>query len=216
MRLQQRVSMARLRDRGLIVGRLLAHGRARYQFRSTEDPSYFVKLSTERGTRTLWGRDLERAITKGATQPKKGDLVGARRVGRDIVTVHARERDPSGRVVSEAEQPAHRTRWVVEKVAYLAERARLARRVRDDQADVRSTVQAHPELASTFLTLRGAQELAERRIADPKDRERFVALVREAMAGSIRKGEPLPVVRMRETRQRAAPAVPTPRKEPTR
>lgn len=209
--------MARLRDRGLIVGRLLAHGPARYQFRATEDPSYFVRLATERGTRTLWGKDLERAITKGATQPKKGDLVGARRVGRDTVTVRAREHDRSGRVVSEAEHLAHRTRWVVEKVAFLAERARLARRVRDDQADVRGAVQAHPELASTFLTLRGAQELAERRIADPKDRERFVALVREAMASSIRKGEPLPVVRMRESRQRPTPGSPPHRKdEPTR
>jgi len=40
--------------------------------------------------------------------------------------------------------------------------------------------------------------LAEKRIADPSDRERFVALVREAMASSIIKGEPLPSVRLRE------------------
>ena len=33
---------------------------------------------------------------------------------------------------------------------------------------------------------------------DPKDRERFLALMREAMAASIQKGEPLPAVRLRD------------------
>ena len=70
-----------------------------------------------------------------------------------------------------------------------------------------------PELP-TFLTLRGAQELAARRIANPADQERFVALVREAMESSIKKGEPLPNVRMNE---RADQKPPSPRKdEPTR
>ena len=66
----------------LLIGRLTEHGRAAYQFRSGEDLSYYVKLLTSRGERTLWGKDLERAISVGETQPKVGDLVGARRVGR--------------------------------------------------------------------------------------------------------------------------------------
>jgi hypothetical protein len=98
---------------------------------------------------------------------------------------------------SQSEQLAHRNRWVVEKVQFFAERAKLARRVRDSQTDARRDVKADPELMSTYLTLRGAQELAERRISDPKDREKFVALVREAMAGSIQHGEPLPTVKLR-------------------
>ena len=91
---------------------------------------------------------------------------------------------------------------MVEKVTFFAERAKLARRVREEQLDARREVAERPELMSTFLTLRGAEELAARRISDPKDRERFVALVREAMAGSIQKGEPLPTVRLRERRLR--------------
>jgi putative DNA primase/helicase len=163
-----------------------------------------VRLLTDRGERVLWGKDLERAFARSATQPRIGELVGARRTGREAVTFVARERDASGRVVSSREQLAHRNRWQVEKVQFFAERAQLARRVRERQLDVKEAVKQQPELASTFLTLRGAQEIAERRIADPRDRERFVALVREAIAGSIQKGEPLPTVRLREQRTPAA------------
>jgi hypothetical protein len=181
----------------LLIGRLKDHGRANYQFRATEDPSYYVKLLTSRGERTLWGKDLERAVAQGETGPKIGDLIGARRIGREAVTVTARERNAQGRVIAQDEHHVHRTRWVVEKVTFFAERARLARRLRDEQIDVRESVRAHPELRSTFLSVRAAEEFATRRISDPKDRERFLALVRGAMAGSIQKGEPLPAVRLR-------------------
>lgn len=198
--------MARERDRGLIVGRLLAYGKAPYQFRAAEDPSFFVRLQTQRGERVLWGKDLARAIVAATTQPRIGDMVGARRTGCEPVTVVR---------ANQSEQLVHRNRWVIEKAGFFAERARLARQVRDAQADTRRAVKSHPELLSTFLTLRGAQELAERRIADPTDRERFVALVREAMASSIKKGEPLPDVRLREGSTKARLGRPK-KDEPTR
>jgi hypothetical protein len=137
-------------------------------------------------------------------------------MGREAVTVMARERDADGRVVSQSEQLAHRNRWVVEKVQFFAERSRLAHQVRDRQLDVRKTVKEHPELASTFLSLRGAQELAERRIADPTERERFVSLVREAIAGSIQRGAPLPSVRLREAEPRKLTPRRSRRDEPSR
>jgi len=119
----------------------------------------------------------------------------------------------------EQERLAYRTTWEVEKAPFFAERARRARLVRDGQTDVRDTVRAHPELKSTFLSLRSAEELAAQRIANPKDRERFLSLVREAIAGSIHRGEPLPEVRIRE-RPKTAESIPTPlppnRDEPTR
>lgn len=188
----------RQRDQKLIVGRLLEHGKATYQFRTQEAESYFLKLLTQRGERVLWGKDLERAITTSATQPKLGDMIGARRIAREAVTIMTQQRDATGKVLSQSGQLAHRNRWVVEKVQFFTERAKLARRVRDSQSDARRDVKAHPELMSTYLTLRGAQEIAEQRIADPQDRERFVALVREAIAGSIKKGEPMPAMRMRK------------------
>jgi hypothetical protein len=184
------------RGGSLVIGRLTEHGRANYQFRAAENASYYVRLLTSRGAKTLWGKDLERALESGETRPKVGDLIGARRVAREAVTVTNR-RVADGRIIAE-EHHAHRTRWVVEKVQFFAERARLARRLRDEQADVRETVRAHPELKSSFLSVRAAQDFAARRISDPKDRTRFLSLMREAMAASIQKGEPLPAVRLHD------------------
>ena len=191
----------------LLIGRLKDHGAANYQFRAKEDPSYYVKLLTSRGERVLWGKDLQRALTEGQTRPKVGDLIGARRAAREAVTVTARERDTEGRVIRQEERYAHRTRWVVEKVSFFAERVRMARRLRDEQADVRESVRAHPELKSTFLSVRAAEEFAAKRIANPVDRERFLDLVKGAMSASIHKGEPLPSTSLRDrTPERTAPA----------
>jgi hypothetical protein len=208
------------RGGSLVIGRLTEHGRANYQFRLGENASYYVKLLTSRGAKTLWGKDLERALASGETRPKVGDLIGARRAGREAVTVTSRRRATDGRIVTEEAHYAHRTRWIVEKVKFFAERARLARRLRDEQADVRETVRAHPELKSSFLSVRAAQEFAARRIADPKDRERFLILMREAMAASIHRGEPLPAVRLRDPlkKQEASNVTPRPPRpdDPTR
>ncbi len=211
---------SRRRDDQLLVGRLTEHGRANYQFRADQDASYYVKLLTSRGSKTLWGKDLERALREGDTQPKTGDLIGARRATREAVTVTVRSRDAEGRIVRQDERHAHRTRWVVEKVKFFADRARLARQLRDEQVDVRASVRAHPELKSAFLSVRAAEEFAAQRIADPTDRERFLDLVRGAMAGSIQKGEPLPSVRLRNApapTQHRPPTTPNrKRDEPTR
>lgn len=209
------------RHESLIVGRMQAHGRAPYQFRRGEDPSYYLKVMTSRGERILWGKDLERAIAKAATGPKIGDLIGARRMSQEPVTFTAHQRNRDGHIVGQSERHVHRNRWLVEKVQFFAERAKLARRVRDDHTETRRTVKRHPELASTYLSLRGARLIAERRIANPEDREHFIALVREAMTASIHSGDPLPAIRMREQTKDPAPKSPPVRggprdNEPTR
>src|ERR1700733_3908788 len=89
------------RGGSLLIGRLTEHGQANYQFRTNENASYYVKLLTSRGSKTLWGKDLERALTSGETRPKLGDLIGARRVAREAVTVTARRRVAGGRIVTE-------------------------------------------------------------------------------------------------------------------
>lgn len=198
----------------LVIGRLAAHGKANYQFRADEDPSYYLKLLTSQGEKVLWGKDLARAVRDGETRPKVGDLVGARRIAREAVTLVSRQRDGDGRVVRQAEQHAHRTQWLVEKVTFFAERSRLARQVREDHLDVRETVRTHPELKSTFLSVRAAEEFATKSIANPQDRAKFLELVKGALASSIQKGEPLPQVNLRR-KQENPMRVPN-RDEPTR
>ena len=84
---------------GLIVGRLLDHRRAAYQHEPREPMSYFVKIETARGERTVWGVDLERAFKESLTQPQIGEEVGLRAVRQDAVTVKAPRRDGDGTVV---------------------------------------------------------------------------------------------------------------------
>ena len=55
-----------------------------------EPMSYFVKIETPRGDRTIWGVDLERAVRGSLTQSKAGDEVGLRAVRQEAVTARAR------------------------------------------------------------------------------------------------------------------------------
>lgn len=205
----------------LVVGRLQEHGRAPYQFRPNQDLSYYVKVLTIAGVKTLWGKDLERAIRAGETKPKAGDLIGVRRTAREAVTVVDRQRDAQGNILSQSEHHAHRSRWEVEKLQFFSERARRARLARDAHLDTREAVRQRPELRSTFLSLRAAEQLAAQRISNPEDRERFLKMVREAITASVQRGEPLPDVNLRQKSPTdPAPAVAPPSKrgrdEPTR
>ena len=53
-----------------------------------------------------------------------------------------------------------------------------------------------PELRSAFISLRVAQEYAERNIRDERDRELFVTRVKAVMAASVRNGKPVPEPRV--------------------
>jgi hypothetical protein len=194
----------------LIVGRLIEHGIANYEFRANQDPSYYLKILTNRGERLIWGKGLKNALDGAQTAPKIGDVIGARRVERRAVSIST---------PAQSSETKFRTTWEVEKASFFADRARRARLVRDGQTDVRETMRAHPELKSAFLSLRSAEDLAAQRIANPADRERFLSLLREAMAGSINRGEPLPEIRIREpakaSDEKMTPRPPT-RDEPTK
>lgn len=209
------------RTHQLIVGRLQEHGRAPYQFRPDQDLSYYAKMVTDAGVRVLWGKDLERAIGAGATKPKPGDLIGARRIGREAVTLVDRRRDADGNIVAQSEHHAHRTRWEVEKLPFYSQRAKQARLARDAHLDTRQAERERPELRSTFLSLRAAEQLAAKRIRNPEDRERFLEMVREAISASHQRGEPLPDINLRQKSSTdRTPSAPSPTKrsrdDPTR
>jgi putative DNA primase/helicase len=191
---QPAATTAQPRER--IAGRLLDHGRDAYRHDPNEDPSYFVRLKTRDGVREVWGKDIERAVTKSLTQPQIGDEVILQRTGRDTVTVKREERDPEGQFRSKNVK-VFRNTWVVEKQNFFEARAAAAQVVRDEGIAAREAVREHPELAGTYLNLRAA-ELASRALRDPEDRGRFVSQVRRALADGIERGEPLQPVRLRE------------------
>jgi putative DNA primase/helicase len=185
-----------------IVGRLIEHARDAYRHDPKEEISYFVRLETPDGKREVWGKDLERAMTKSLTQPQIGDEVVLQQTGRDVVTVKRTEREASGELKPQ-EVDTYRNRWVIEKSEFFAERAQAAHLVRDASIDPRTAVRERPELAGTYLNLK-AGELAAQRLRDPEDRRRFVALLRSALADDIERGEPLQPVRLRERSPRVA------------
>jgi putative DNA primase/helicase len=177
-------------------------------------------LETSDGDRELWGIDLRRALEQSASRPQIGDAIGIRAVRRDAVKVWAPERDAEGQVIGEKRREAHRNTWIIESQEFLGRRAQAAQSVRDPRIDQRRVVKHHPELIGTYLQLH-ATELAARAIRNPEDRERFVSLVRHALADSIERGEPLSPVRIKEADARnpgatAAPRPPEREAAPTR
>jgi hypothetical protein len=181
----------------LVLGVLVKHGRARVGFQPQGEPSYFVTIKTDRGERTLWSRDLERAMTESRTQPQPGEAIGVRENGISPVSFITRQRNARGEVVAVNRVDTPRGHWIIERRDWFDERAAAAEVLRDAQASRREAIRNHPELLGAYWALDSAGKVAEARIKNPGSRERFVALVRESLAHAIERGEPLPEPRNR-------------------
>ena len=184
----------------LVTGVLVKHGRAPYGFQRGGEASYFVTVNTERGERTLWGRELERAIAASRTQPQLGEPIGVRENGISPMTVVMRERNARGEVVSVNRADTPRGHWVIERRDWFDERLAAAETLRDGRISRREAIRNHPELLGAYWALDSAGKVADARIKNPESRERFVHLVREALAHAIERGEPIAEGRTRGTR----------------
>ena len=185
-RLKSSPAPTRSRPGRVITGRLKAHGRANYQFEPHGSPSYYVQIISGRGVETLWGVDLERAISKSKTQPAIGAIVGVQRVGAEPVILPAREGDPK----TAQRRTVRRARWVVEEVSFFADAIRRARRDRETRLTDSATLRERPELRSAYINLRVAEKFAEQNIQDPRDRRLFVERVKAVMDLSVRRSVP--------------------------
>lgn len=183
------------------AGRLVDHGPAPYRHDPHEPMSYFVKLETTRGDHELWGVDLERAFKQSLSRPQIGDEVVVRAVRQEPVTVKSRRHDEEAKVVEKA-LATHRNRWMVEKRVFLEARREAAQTLRDPSIAPAQGSRQHPELLGAYLQVHAA-ELAAKQFRDPQDQQRFVALVRGAVADSVARGEPMPAVRVRASDTRS-------------
>jgi hypothetical protein len=179
------------------IGRLLDHGSAHYQNDPHADLSYFAKIETPDGERTLWGKDLERAIAQSLSRAKPGNEVVVRQLGAKPVTVTRPVRDSEGRIIDRTQVQTHLNRWSVERTEFLKERAEVAEIVRDPSIDAKTAAAKRPELAGTYTELHAASLIAQKLYTHPADRERFITRVREAIADEIERGEPLSAPRLR-------------------
>lgn len=190
------------------AGRLIDHGTANYQFDRRADLSYFVKVDTPDGERTLWGKDLQRAVEQSLSHAGPGDDVVVRQLGAKPVTVIRPVRDKEGRIVDRTQARTHLNRWLVERADFLTDRAQVAEIVRDPSIDAGTGAAKRPELAGTYAELHAARLVAQELYAHPGDRARFVTRVREAIADEIERGEPLSAPRVRNRPQDRQPSQP--------
>lgn len=170
----------------LIVGKLLSHGRAPHEFKAGAPPSYYLRIETQRGERTLWGVALERALARSESKPKIGEQIGVRENGADR----------AARASAQAGAP--RRHFIIERREFFDERLAAAKLLRDSSIHPREAVEAFPDLVGAYFVLASASALIRERSASTDVQSRFIALVRESLARTVEIGEPLPQVRLRD------------------
>lgn len=168
------------------TGRLVRHGAANYAFRSEASPSYYIELATAQGPKILWGVDLKRALSESQTLPKVGELIGAQRIGYQVVTPPRAH--PAAQPEAAAGELLRRTRWRVEGVVFFAQALLEARRERESLLKDREAQRARPKPTVRSTGVQRASEFAERYIRHPEDRERFLSKVEAAVRASV--GDP--------------------------
>ena len=176
----------------LTVGKLIDYGRANHEFHPRGHPSYYVKILTDDGPKTIWARGLERALQKSRTQPQVGDVIGIRENNLAPVSFITRTRNAEGLVVATRQTDTPRPHWVIEKLEDFDLRAAAARALRDPTLSRREAVLNHRELAPAYWLLDAAQKYAIGRWENAKTREAFVGAVRETLALTIERGVDLP------------------------
>lgn len=200
----------------LAIGKLIDHGRARHEFHPRGHPSYYIKILTDDGPRTIWGKGLERALQKSRTQPQVGDIIGVRENNLAPVSFITRTRNAEGIVVADRKVDTPRPHWVVEKLEDFDLRAAAARALRDTSLSRREAVLNHRELGPAYMILDTAQQHAARRWESPTTREAFVNGVRETLALTIERGIELPRRAREDAPTPGAPAGQQAQRERTR
>lgn len=204
-------------DEGVVVGKLVDHGAARYAHDPKEPMSYFVRIETARGDREIWGVDLERAFRQSLSTPGIGDEIVLRAVSKAPVTVLAAKHDAQGREIGRESVEAHRNQWIVERKSFLDERRKLADIVRNPNISASDAIKRHPELEGSYLQLQMGRLLAERQYSAEEHREQFVEQLRGHLARRIEIGQPLEPVHLRAAETRTpAPRSPEREYSPTR
>lgn len=94
-------------------GHLLDHGAAKFNHDQNENNSYYVKLATNYGEKTVWGVDLNRAIAEGDVKP--GDDITLEFKGQKDVTVQVPKRDETGKITGHEWIDTKRNTWDVNK-----------------------------------------------------------------------------------------------------
>jgi hypothetical protein len=151
---------------GVTEGILLEHGAANFEHDPKKNASYFVKVETPQGERTVWGLDLERAIGESGVQP--GQRIELEKGGSKLVRALERQFDEKGNELAPKPIESKRNEWHVsspdvpprEKPAQSEIVADIRREVAADLADSRAIAAAREKFLRGELTLNDRQKAA--------------------------------------------------------
>lgn len=98
-----------LRRERSVAGTVIELGRAHYEHDPQKSMSYFVRIATPHGERSVWGKELEPALAKAGIG--RGALVAIAYQGRESVEVTEPIRDAAGNTVQTRIKSAYRNQW---------------------------------------------------------------------------------------------------------
>lgn len=197
-----------------VIGRLLEHGAAPYRFDGLQRLSYYARLQTSHGERTLWGVDLERAIVESASRVKPGDTVIVRNLGSRPVAIRQQRRNAAGNVVGEHVVETHRNAWEIETSDHVRERRQAAESIRRAGVIQDEIARRHAGVAQAVALLHVARLALEARASadrySARDRDRILHHLRAALADRIEANGHVPAVMLRERLDHTPRSRPTP------
>lgn len=170
-------------------GVLLAHAAAPYHFDPMQRMSYYVRLQTEVGERTLWGSDLERAIAESRSGATVGDEVVVSQRGARSVTVRVPDRNKEGELVGDKKLIAQRMTWSIERVQYIDSLGHKAALFRDGATKTAAALSQYPELIGAVAGMKLAEQFAQRLTPHADDQTRIVQAIRSGLANAIAQGQ---------------------------
>ncbi|ECE0486582.1 hypothetical protein KX75_20680, partial [Salmonella enterica subsp. enterica] len=119
-----------------VTGVLLDHGNAPYKFDKKNNDSYYLKVMTQKGEKTYWGKELEQAIADGGAG--KGEPINLRYLGSQPVSFNAPIRNEEGTITGYKEVSTERNQWEVKPAV---DRSTLI--ARDEQSAAPSTLSVY-------------------------------------------------------------------------
>lgn len=103
---------------------LLTHGKAKYLYDDKNDNSYYVRFLDKGAEKTVWGVDLERAITEA--NANIGDRLSIARDGKRTVMVNTPVHDKTGKIIGTEQKEAQRNAWHIQANTYTPKAAEVA------------------------------------------------------------------------------------------
>ncbi|MET0542948.1 MAG: LPD7 domain-containing protein [Variovorax sp.] len=170
------------------TGVLLAHAAAPYQFDPTQGMSYYVRVQTEVGERTLWGTDLERAVAESRSGVRVGDQIVLSQRGAHPVAVRVPERNVDGELVGTRKVVGQRMTWTAEKVDYVEALELKAAALRSDALTASTVLTRYPDLGGAVAALKLAEQFAQRLTPQLTDQMRVVQAIRTGLADAVAQG----------------------------